>query len=230
MISIALPNIREFKASLDDVAVNQIPYATARGVRELLLLSQLAIRSHTGQIFKGKNPGWVSASVKIVKWPSKYEGDLWGQIGIHPPGGDEKSDIIGKFETDTVVLPHIGAHKAIPAGINEGKTLREGQRFRDYHFVQHGGMWQDAARHAYMIRLAGDKLGVFQRVEHRTRYKRHGKAYAANKGGSVLLFILVPLVHITPDLQFEATTRRIVETQAERVLSVELDHAIATAR
>jgi hypothetical protein len=44
------------------------------------------------------------------------------------------------------------------------------------------------------------------------------------------LFLLVPSVKITPNLEFEKTVRDIVDKEWERQLSHFLDEAMATAR
>jgi hypothetical protein len=219
MITIALPNIEAFKISLREHA-DQIPYAMSRAMNESGKLAQLAVRNHTGQIFNERRAAWVNASVKITHFSNKSPENLYLSMGIHPPGGDQRADILTKFETETEKTPFAGTHVVVPIGINAGKILREGQRFRDYHLVQHGNRWM-GERGAFMLPISGDRLLVLQRVDHRVRYKRHGKSTSVAKGDAQPLFLLVPRVKITPNLDFEKTVREVVE----RTFPMEFDRA-----
>jgi hypothetical protein len=105
----------------------------------------------------------VNAAVKITHFSTKYEGDLYLTMGIHPPGGDERADILTKFETETQKTPFRGSHVVVPIGINAGKILREGQRFSDYHFVKHGNRWE-GDRNTFIVPIGAGKLLVLQRV------------------------------------------------------------------
>jgi hypothetical protein len=228
MIEISLPNIAEFRASMQEHA-DQIPFATSRALNEVTKLAQLAMRNRTGQVFDVRRKGWVDASVKITHFSSKYEGELYTSIGIHPPGGDERADILGKFETESVVLPHAGAHVVVPLGPNAGKILRQGQRFSDYHFVKKGNRWE-GDRNAFMIPISAGRLLVLQRVAKRSRYKRNGKTVNVRPHDAMPLFVLVPQVHITPNLEFEKTVRAVVEQAWPIVAPQMIDMALASAR
>lgn len=230
MITI-VPHTEAFVASLNDIAKEQLPYALSRTFNELGKLAQLAVRNHTGQIFNVKRQAWVNASVKITHFASKYDGELYLSMGIHPPGGDDRADILTKFETETQKTPFRGSHVAVPIGINEGKILRDGQRFSDYHFVKKGNRWE-GDRNTFIVPIGAGKLLVLQRVEHRVRRKnkRTGAAIAVNKGDNMPLFLLVPSVKITPNLEFEKRVRDIVDKSWERVATAELNAAIASAR
>jgi hypothetical protein len=219
---------RAFVASMHDVA-DQVPYATSRAINEMGKLAQLAVRNHTGQIWHVRRAAWVNASVKITHFSTKYEGELYLAMGIHPPGGDDRADILTKFETETQKTPFQGSHVVVPIGINAGKILREGQRFKDYHFTKHGNRW-DGDRDTFIVPIANGRLIVLQRVQKRTRYKRQGKTVNVRPHDAMPLFLLVPSVKITPNLDFEKTVREVVEKTWERQLSHFLDEAVANAR
>jgi hypothetical protein len=228
MITVAI-DTRAFVASLDEIAKSQIPFAVSRSLNELGKLAQLAIRSHTGQIWNVKRQAWVNAAVKITHFATKYEGELFLSMGIHPPGGDERADILTKFEDQTRKTPFHGSHVVVPIGINAGKILREGQRFSDYHFVRKGNRWE-GDRNTFIVQISNGRLLVLQRVDHRVRYKRQGKTVNVRPHDAQPLFLLVPSVKITPNLEFEKTVRDIVDKEWERQLSHFLDEAMATAR
>jgi hypothetical protein len=228
MITIALPTIAQFRADIETIR-DQIPYATSRAINECGKLAQLAIRSHTGQIWHVRRAAWVNAAVKITHFSTKYENDLYLTMGIHPPGGDERADILTKFETETQKTPFRGSHVAVPIGINAGKILREGQRFSDYHFVKHGNRWE-GDRNTFIVPIGAGKLLVLQRADHRVRYKRRGKAVSVRAHDAMPLFLLVPSVKIQPNLEFEKTVREVVEKTWPMQIEHYLNEAIASAR
>lgn len=215
-------------ASMKDVAKNQIPYAMSRTLNAVTKAGQLAVQNHTGEIFHLRQEKWIKDSIKITKFSSKYAQDLYTIIGVHPPGGDDKADILTKFETETEKTPFKGSHVVVPIGINEGKILREGQRFSDYHFVKQGNRWE-GDRNTFIVPLGADRMIVLQRVEHRVRYQRNGKRVSINPHDAMPLFVLVPSVKITPDLQMQMIITSVVEQLTPTLAPIELDAAIANA-
>lgn len=118
-------------AQLNDDAERQIPFALAKGINETIKDVQTSERVNLRRKFTLRRPEWADRSVKITKFASKR--DPSATIGIHPPGagGDERSDILGKFETDTVKEAHHG-RVAIPIAAKRTKRdiVRANQRPR----------------------------------------------------------------------------------------------------
>lgn len=204
----------------------QIPYAASLALNDAAQAFQREQRSWTGQIFRIRQPEWVRKSVKIAHFAKKSE--LWADIGIHPPGGDERADILGKFEDQTEKTPFQGTHIAVPIGPNQGKILRAGQRFRDFHFQPHGAGYR-GTHGTFIIRLDGQRLLVLQRLEHGRRFKRQGKLVHVRPHDAVPLFLLVPRIQIRPDLHFYENAERVLPEAFQAHWPLRLEEALSTA-
>lgn len=204
---------------LNDDEKNQIPFALSRAVNSTALDVQRAVRNRQRSIFTLRRPEWADRSVKMVKFAKKS--DPTAQIGIHPPGatGEQRADIIAKFEDQTQKLPR-GRTIAIPvsARIKRGNTgiISKRDRPKAYNFHQQGKRIV-GDRGTFVIRKPDGSGMIFQRVG-----KKPGTVYA--------LYILARRARIRPNLQFIRSAQSVVDTRFNQHMVREFDKAMRTAK
>lgn len=201
-------NTRPWLVSLDDWRAEQGPFVLKTALNTLATSVQDAERAHMRGIFTERRPEWLDRSVKITHFATKAE--PWAIVGIHPPGGDARADIIGKFEDQTEKIP-LGASIAIPVDARRSKKdiVLNSQR-------------PNALRgndKVFVIRKPNGVGLILQRISR-----------GARKGTNRLLYLLVKRTRITPDLEFEATAIKTVDAKAVLALDAAFDLAMKTAK
>lgn len=203
---------------------DQVPFAQSFAVRQTGLDFQKAQRQRLTQIFEQRRPRWQARSVKVTEWPTKQKPEM--RIAIESPGG--RSDILGKFETETSKSPFRGRSVAVPtehvprtgAGV-----IRKGWRPRELfeNPQQHGrgpviatkGNVYRGTKGSFIVRRPGGRGTIFRRER---------------SGAVVVLYQLVPRVRIDPELEFIDTAKRVVNERWEPNFLDAFDFAIRTAR
>lgn len=209
MITIQIDAKRAIRTLRED-GEKQIPFALANAVNKIAKDVQFDERVQLRRAFTLRRPEWADRAVKITKFAKKQ--DPTAVIGIHPPGGDERADILTKFETETSKTPRAGAHVAIPIAAKRTKKdiVRKNQQPRALI----------ASGKAFIIRQT--KNPAVQLV---VRYAGRGKRKALET-----LWLLVRRVPISPDLKFEMTARKSIDRTAKTHLQREFDNAMKTAK
>jgi hypothetical protein len=207
MIDIQVHNAR-WLDHIADCRKNQVPQALKTGVNILATNVQGVERRHMKDIFEERRPEWLDRSVKITHFATKAE--PWATIGIHPPGGDARADVITKFEDETEKLPR-GATLAIPIDVRRNK--------RDIVLNSQRPTALRSNARVFVIRKANGVGLILQRI---TR--------GANKGTNRLLYLLVPRARIHPDLHFEENAKRTVDVSWPTAFDKAWDDTMRTAK
>src|SRR5206468_4812165 len=105
-------NIGDTISDLSLIRSDQIPFAMKNALNTTGLQFQALQRAHDASIFTERRPDWLDRSIKITHFASKFE--PWVTIGVHPPGGDTRADIITKVEDQTQKTPFTGRAVAVP--------------------------------------------------------------------------------------------------------------------
>lgn len=187
----------------------QIPFALANAVNKIAKDVQFDERVQLRRAFTLRRPEWADRAVKITRFAKKA--NPTAVVGIHPPGGDARADILTKFEEDTVKLPR-GEHIAVPIHAKRTKKdiVRKSQRPRALI----------ASGKAFIIRQTRNPA-----VQLIVRQVGRGRRRMLET-----LFMLLRRAPISPDLKFELTARKSIDRTAQSHLLREFDNAVKTAR
>lgn len=194
---------------LTDFGEKQIPFAEAKAVNATGLDVQKAERAQIHSVFQLRRPEWADRSVKITHFAKKSE--PWLTIGIHPPGGDQRADILAKFETDTWKTSITGGRVAIPVNAKRNKAdiVPRGQRPRAII----------AAGKAFILKSKNPNVQLIVRQVGR------GKRRILET-----LYLLVQRVPLTPDLHFRDVAERTVNERWVPNFLKAFDDALRTAK
>lgn len=207
------------------VFVDQLPFVEMLAVRRTGLDFQEAQRARLEDIFTLRRERWAKRSMKVTDWPNKQKPEM--RVAVESPGG--RSDVLGKFETETTKSPVRGRSIAVPtehvprtgAGV-----IRKGWRPRELL----GG---DAGRQHGRGRVIGTRGDVFRGAKRTFLIRRpggRGTIFRRHGGEVVPLYQLVPRVSITPELEFIDTAERVVGEKWAPNFVEAFDRAIRTAR
>ncbi len=186
----------------------QAPFAISTAINETLKDAQKVQRAHQRRVFNGRRKNWVDKSVKIKPFANKRT--IEGSILIDPPGGQQRADILTKFEgggTKTAT----GGNLAIPnsgARVPRNKPGRSGPRSLNIGRDGRGD------KRTYLVK----NVGIFRRT---------GKG---KRSRGKLLYALKKSVRIPSRLDFVRNVTRVVNRRFERHLLTALDRAIRTAK
>jgi hypothetical protein len=212
-------DVRPLLAGFSDVQQRQIPFALSQSINDTMAARdrasiQSAVRSRLHDIFTLRRPEFHERSIKVVHFASKRE--PWGTIGIHPPGGDARADILGKFETDTEKRPRDGRTIAVPirARRNKRDIIVGRDRPRAFNFVQVGRTVR-GDRGTFIIRKPDGSGLILQRFRRK---------------GVFALYRLVHRVDIDPDLRFVPTSSQLIDRMWADNFVRRFDAAMRTAR
>lgn len=204
---------------MDDFAQRQVPFALSNALNDTAKLFQYREREHISDVFTVRRKAWVDNSVKVTEFATKRK--LSATVAIQSPGNGDRSDILGKFETQTSKTPAKGGKSiAVPMDAKRLSSgiLADSARPKAFNFKRVGG--QRALNHGHstnksirggigrgalevyegdrktvLIRNAQGKGVVLQRVG-------RGK-----RAGMRVLFFLTPRVKLTPNLDFIDTAK-----------------------
>jgi hypothetical protein len=200
---------------LGDFEQRQVPYALSNTLNDVAKLFQYRERQHIGQQFTVRRKQWVDNSVKITEFATKRK--LQTTVAIESPGGGKRSDILGKFESQTSKTPHGGGRSiAVPVDVRRSKAdiITKANRPRAFNFKEMGGshlvnIAKKTKKHVAGGILRG-ALKVYQ-GEKRTVMIRNNDGQGVilqrtggtgHKGGLKVLYRLTKKVMITPNLNF----------------------------
>lgn len=175
---------------LTDVQKRQIPFATKEALNATALDFQKAQRARLGTIFTLRRKAWAERSIKISPFATKSSPLV--RIAVEAPGDKSRSDILGKFETDTSKVAKQGT-LAVPVEARRTKAGLVQERDKPRRVIDEGRAF---------IRKVGGRTFIFERLKSRTA-KKLGRAIR-------LLYTLVRAVPIKPELEFVKTARKTV--------------------
>ena len=205
------------------VFARQMPFATAVALNETAKDFQAVERARLHSIFTLRRPQFAEQSIKIKPFATKTRQEV--RIAVDSPGG--RSDILGKFESDTSKGPFRGRSVAVPtehvprtAGGIIKKGWRPSELFRDAKqhgegrvFKRKGNVYR-GGRGTFLVRKPGGRGTIFMRDGDELR----------------ALYQLVPRVKIRPELEFVKTATATVKSQWTPNFRAAFDRAIRTAR
>lgn len=246
-------DIKSLTRGLTDLQQKQIPFAASKALNALGLDVQVKERLRLREVFTLRREAWADRSIKMTHFAKKTE--LWATVAISPPGGASRSDIFGKFETDTEKRPFSGSHIAIPIGAKrtKGDIVRANQRPKNMHLHSEGGRIV-GDNGTYIVKLKDGRQLLLQRgalskgrlnaarglnAAIGAQYQRGRNAAGQFTGyqhahttsyASTLLYLFTPRVQIHPDLQYARTASEVIERMYARRFDEALTAALATAR
>lgn len=196
---------------MTDMEQRQVPYALSNTLNDVAKLFQYRQQQHDASIFTQRRADWQKKSVKITQFAKKN--DLVSSVAIEAPGDASRSDILGKFENQTVKLPHSGRSLAVPVNGKAADIIPKGRRPKAFNFHRVGGKQAlNATHHASKNIRGGVGRGALEVYEgdKRTVMIRNaqGKGVVLQRVGSGkragmrVLFFLTPRVRLHPNLQF----------------------------
>lgn len=225
---------------LTDFEQRQVPFALSEALNDLAKEFQSEERYHIHNIFTVRRSAWVDSNVKITKFAKKRS--LEAQVSIQSPGGGQRSDVLGKFETQTEKKPTHGQHIAVPIGVQKSRgIIVAGRRPKDFRFkdINSGGQLARGLQRTFIVK--GKKSGqllILQR-SNRVTVKQHTRRLKGKQGGwsnwiydpSVqVLYVLKPRVKIKPDLDFLNTAQRVAIKNFPDLFRARFEAAMRTAR
>lgn len=232
---------RQLTAFLNDFERRQVPFAASNALNDTAKLFQYRERQHMGNIFTVRRKPWVDNSVKITDFATKRS--LTATVAIEAPGQKNRSDILGKFETQTQKTPKSGRTIAVPVDVRRSKAdiITKANRPKAFNFREVGGAALfKAAKHSKK-HVAGGILRGALRVyqgDKRTVMIRNAQGEgvilqrvggSGHKGGMKVLYRLTRRVMITPDLDFIDQARLAAE-HCHDFFAIRLREAMLSAR
>lgn len=186
---------------------DQIPYATAKAINATALDFQRVQRRHQEEIFTIRRKQFFDRAVKISTFARKDSPTA--VVGIDPPGGQSRADVITQHEEGGTKLPE-GKSLTIPDAAKRtqggGGIIRKRDRPRAYDFkrVSTRGATEvmKGNRRTFLIRNA-DGSGVIR--------QRTGPGEFGTFKGTVVLFRLTPKGAIEPVLDFYENAEKTVD-------------------
>jgi hypothetical protein len=223
-------NTSEALGWFDRVSHDQLPFAMSKALNATATDFQVAERAHLREIFTLRRETWADRSIKITHFAKKTE--LWAKIAVAPPpsrSGGDNSDIFGKFEDETIKLPHNG-HRALVIPLDAKRTgagvVSESIKPGALHFrrisTSGAATIYRGDKKTFMVQTADGRGFILQR----TGPGLHGDLFA----GSSVLFVLRPSAPIKPDLHFESTGQQVVDEMFFRRFDEAWERALETAR
>jgi hypothetical protein len=206
-------NALDVISTLDNIAVRQIPFATAKALNKTALDFQQAERERLRLFFTLRRPDFIERqTVKLLRpadGGSYYatKGNLSATIG-----NDPKADFMAKFEEGGEKTATDGGDIAIPidARTNKRDIVLAAQRPK--------ALFASSPETTFAIR-PGDQShltpGIYQRTaDHHVRF----------------MYELEPEVRIDPLLGFEETAEQVVQERWAINFSEAFENALATAK
>ena len=211
---------------LNDIAEKQLPFAMSKAINATMaaprggvsgaLTIQGAERLQLRRVFDVRQTSWADRSIKVVHFATKREN--WGTIGIHPPGGDARADIFGKFESDREKRPRDGHTIAVPIHSRvrrlKGGAISKSVRPKAFNFRQVGNTIR-GDKGTFLIRQPDGSGLILQRTK---------------RGGVVALYRLVTRAELSPDLHFVDTAITAIDRVWDANMLKALDEALRTAK
>jgi hypothetical protein len=215
-------------ANLKSIREDQVPFALSKAINDTALQFQRVELAHIHQAFTLRRPSWIDQSVRITHFAKKTE--PWATIGIHPPGGDQRADILGKFEDQTQKTASAGGSLAIPIDVKRNKfdIVTKGQRPRAFQFEKErtntstGITIYRGKSRTFMVKFGDGRGWIFKRVG----AGAHGSLFE----GTQVLYALKPEVAIHANLDFESNAVAVVEGAWHANFEAAYEAALATAR
>ncbi|MEO7457073.1 MAG: hypothetical protein ABIY52_12495 [Gemmatimonadaceae bacterium] len=239
---------------LRDTQTRQVPFALVKALNALASEDvQPAERRRLREVFTLRREAWADRSIKITHFAKKAEPFV--TIAIKPPGTQDRSDILGKFEDQTEKRAIGGHGVAVPMDVKrtKGGMISKGKRPGALHLHREGGRVV-GDNGTYIVRLADGRELLLQRGSKKGKqlaaalginqaiggqYQRGRNAAGQFTGyqharttqhDSTLLYLFRPEVKIRPDLHFVPTATQMVTRMWPSRFADALTLALSTAR
>ena len=213
---------------------DQLPFVTARTINAVALSFQKAQREHQHRIFDVRNRTFIDRSVKIKPFAKKTS--LFARVSIDPPGGQERADILTKFESGGTKRPRDGRSLAVPADAQRLKRgrVRKADRPKELGFRLHGkGPEAEVFRgkkRTFLIRRPDGTGGIYRRTGSSTAMVSSLATRNVRDSNIQTLFRFTPTARIDSNLNFVSIAQRVVAAELGEAFNREFDRAVRTAR
>jgi hypothetical protein len=217
-----------FTKGMDELQEKQLPFARSKALNAVGVDVQLRERARLREVFTLRREAWADRSIKITHFATKTE--AYTTVAIQPPGGEDRGDILGKFETDTEKTPFRSTHGiAVPIDVarNSRDIIPAAQRPSAFHLHQEGGRIV-GDKGTYIVKLADGRELLLQRTNVSARGGKHAGRGTSARG--TLLYIFVPRVKIKADLRFVPSAADVVERMWQQRFGEAFTAAMASAR
>lgn len=210
----------DFKSFMRDMTAlqqEQIPFALKNGLNATALAVQTAERRRLREVFTIRQDVWADRSIKMTHFATKAE--RWATVAISPPGRADRSDILGKFETESSKQSIAGRHVAIPIAARRNKKdiVTKANRPSALHLRKEGNRVVGDKR-TFLVNLKDGRQLILQRTGRGRRSDLRA------------LFYLVERVQLTPDLHYMLTAEGTITREWNGLMEAALDQALRTAR
>lgn len=207
-------------AHFADVKENQIPFAVSQSINDTAKEFQRVQIAHDASVFAQRRGPWQAQSIKITHFATKAAN--WATIGVHPPGagGDDRADILAKFEDDTEKTPFRGRYVPIPTiFIKRTKSdVVPASLFPSQLHLHSVGNRIVGDQRTFLIHTKAGQPIILQRI---------------GKGGrsmTAAIWTFAPFVRITPDLDFAANALATIDSGWRVNFERRFADAMATAK
>lgn len=210
-------NVDEITGLMGRLFADQVPFATSVALNETAKDFQKVQREHQYKIFEVRRKTWLDRAVKIKPFATKRSLEAVVKID---PAGDDRADIITKFEDQRRKRPLSGSRLAIPDEARRAKSgvVRRSQMPSAFDFQPHGGDVAIGLQRTISIQRPGGRGVILQRVG-------RGRSSRLRR-----LYVYVADVPIEPGLNFERNAQFVWSTKFDGHFASAFDHAVRTAR
>lgn len=210
-------DFKHFTRDMTALQQEQIPFALKTGLNNTMLEVQKAERHRLHEVFTIRRDVWAERSIKMTHFATKSE--RWATLAISPPGRADRSDIFGKFETETSKESIAGRHIAIPikARRNKRDIITKGNRPGALNLRQEGNRVLGDKR-TFLVKLSGGRELILQRTGRGRRSDLRA------------LFYLVERVQLEPDLHYMLTAEGTITREWNGLMETAFEQALRTAR
>lgn len=235
-------NAAQVSREVQRIAKKEWPFFASRAINHTVLEVQTALRAGTHERFIVRRRQWMDRAYKIKPFATKRS--LRAVIAVNPPGGQERADILTKFEDGGTKTPK-GRRLAVPdaARARPQQVIPRSRRPKAFGFQLHGSgpkaTVYKGAKRAFMVLKPDGTGGIYQRTGRR---KGKGRGRAARRLASDIatrkvrdlmvktLYRFTPEATIDSRLKFEETVVNVVKVSLPRTLADAHDRAIAAGR
>lgn len=216
-------NVDEVSRALRRIWRDQIPFALSKAINETALDFQKRQRRHQRRVFTLRRPRFFKRAVKIRRGDFARKNDPVAIVRIEPPGGQDRADILTKFEEGGFKLPR-GTRIAVPVDVKRTGTgivspsMRPSRLGFEFHGRGPKAEVFKGEKRTFMLRRPGGRGAVFRRMGRRGSGRlRH-------------LFSFTPRARIRGVLDFRLNAERTVRDRFAPNFRESFRRAIETAR
>lgn len=213
-------NAAQVSAAVRTFFQDQFPFAASRAINRVMVEAQRAQREHQRTIFEQRRPRWQEMNVKIRREDFARKDKLEGIIRMEAPG-QQRTDILGKFETEEWKVPFRSSAIFVPTEDvpRSGARIMRKWRPKNLRLRPHG--------------VKSDRVKVGR---HRTFMildpsLKRGVLFERELGEDPMpLYFIVPRVDIEPELDFIVNVTRVVDQRFVPIFEETFFQAVRSAR